>query len=201
MSDPPAPHKVKDNPSLVIHNCLFNIFHCPPLPEVVSLPIHNRRNGAKTTNFKRSGTMFPAQQFVKDWAYPHKKLLKSHLNSHTNNVIFSRIQSSRVKYFTAVQVHFQWLTESTVKQHLRHIQLGQPNKLALEDTDSNTTITFDSRKPKSTKTHYMNQLSRYATEMKFHPKNMNEEDSLISNTSWKPLIHPLRQNRKPLQYG
>jgi len=80
-----------------------------------------------------SDTVFPVQQFARDWAYPHKKLLKSHLNSHINNVIFSCIQSSRVKYFSAVQVHFQWFTKSTLKQHLRNIQLGQPNKLALED--------------------------------------------------------------------
>ena len=144
--------------------------------------------------------MFPAQQFARDWAYPYKKLLESHLNSHTNNVICSCIQSSHVKYFTAVQVHFQWFTKSTVKQHLRSIQLGQPSKLALEDIDWNTTIIFDSRKPKSTKPHYMNQLRRHATELELHPTNMIE-DNLISNTSWKPFIHSLRQSRKPVQYG
>ena len=82
---------------------------------------------------ERPDTVFPAKQFARDWAYQYKKLLKSHLNAHNNNVTFSCIQSSRVKYFSAVQVHFQWFTKSTLKQRLRNIQLGQPNKLALED--------------------------------------------------------------------
>jgi hypothetical protein len=126
---------VEVNLSLAVHDCLFNIFHYPPQLEVVSSSIHNLRNGDKRTNLARPDMVFPTQQFARDWAYPHKKLLKSHLNSHNNNVIFFCIQSSRVEYFTAVQVHFQWFTESTVKQHLRNVQLGQPSKLALEDID------------------------------------------------------------------
>jgi len=92
-----------------------------------------------------------------------------------------------------------YVPASTVKQHLRNIQHGQPSKLALEDVDWNTTIIFDSRKSKSTKPHYMNQLRRHATELELHPTNI--EDNLISNTLWKPLIHSLRQSRKPLHYS
>jgi hypothetical protein len=35
-----------------------------------------------------------------------------------------------------------------------------------------------------------------ATEIKFHPNNMNEEGSFSLSSSWKPLIYALKEQKK-----
>jgi hypothetical protein len=42
----------------------------------------------------------------------------------------------------------------------------------------------------------MDRMIREATETKLHPNNMNREDGLCLNQSWKPLIHSLIGHRK-----
>jgi hypothetical protein len=48
----------------------------------------------------------------------------------------------------------------------------------------------------STKTRFMEQTIREATEIELHPNNMKIEDCLCLCWLWKPLIHALKECKK-----
>jgi hypothetical protein len=84
--------------------------------------------------------------------------------------------------------------ETRVKEHQCHIYLEHPDKSAVAEHSINlghqdTSILF-------TKSRYMDLIIREAIEIELHPNNMNTEDGLRLDRSWKPLIHSLKGHRK-----
>jgi hypothetical protein len=45
---------------------------------------------------------------------------------------------------------------------------------------------------------YVDRIIREAVELEPHPNNMNGEDGLTLNGSWKPLFRLFRESRRPL---
>jgi hypothetical protein len=43
----------------------------------------------------------------------------------------------------------------------------------------------------------MDDIIKEAIEIELHPNNMNRKGIFCLSTSWKPLIHSLRDHRKP----
>jgi len=91
--------------------------------------------------------------------------------------------------------------QTRIKEHHLHIRLGHPVKSAVAELrfNHNHVIDFQGTRILSATPSYMERLIREAVELERNPNNVNREDDLILNRSWKPLLRLLRESRRPPQ--
>jgi hypothetical protein len=84
----------------------------------------------------------------------------------------------------------------------RHIRIwfGHPDTSAVAEGMSihKQLMNFQDTRILPTVPGYMDRIIREVVEFGLHPNNMNREDGLNLNGSWKPLFRLLRESRRPL---
>jgi predicted GIY-YIG superfamily endonuclease len=84
------------------------------------------------------------------------------------------------------------------KEHDRHLRLAQTDKSAIAEYSFNHDHRINYKTNLlSIETGYMERLIREAIEIKLHPHNINREESLHLSKAWKPLLHKIREKRRP----
>ena len=90
-----------------------------------------------------------------------------------------------------------------IKEHERHVRLFQPEKSAVAEHSFNHDhiIRLQDTKIRSTKTSYKDHLIREAIEIEMLPNNTNREGCFSLSRSWQPLLHRLKNKRRPETHG
>jgi hypothetical protein len=93
-------------------------------------------------------------------------------------------------------------TDIRLKEHQHHFHLEHPDKSAVAEHSINLghNIKLQNTCTLIAKTTYMDRVIRDASEIELHSTNVNREDGFCLSKSWKPIMCPLRDHRKPSEY-
>jgi hypothetical protein len=89
------------------------------------------------------------------------------------------------------------------KENERNIRLFHTEKPAVAEHSFNHDhiIRLQDTKILSTKTSYMDRLSRETIEIEMHPNNINREEGFNVSRSWQPLLRRFKYKRRPETHG
>jgi hypothetical protein len=90
--------------------------------------------------------------------------------------------------------------ETRVKEHHQHICLYHLEKSVVAEYSINLghLIQLQNSSILAKKSRWMDWVIREATEVEFHPNNMNREDGFSLSQTWKCLIRDLKERRQSL---
>jgi hypothetical protein len=87
--------------------------------------------------------------------------------------------------------------EARHKEHMRHFQLEQPEKLAVAEHSIDTAhhIDFNGTSKLCTATRYVDHLVKETIEIQLHPNNFNRDEGFLLSHTWRPVINMLKRSR------
>jgi hypothetical protein len=92
-------------------------------------------------------------------------------------------------------------TDIRCKEQMRHLPLGQPEKLAIAEhvPDIGNNMEFSNTRRLVTTNGYMDRLVTDATEIKLHPNNINKDSGFILSRAWQSMLEQIENTSNQQQ--